>query len=429
MARRSSEQSQTRNGGEQDTIDDDIGELLWIEADWCDTLDSLPDSKRCEGAKSTPRNCNACTRSSKGPILAGMHRPILLLSNNAPLGLKVVYCLRAAGYPVDILSTRKGNYCRFSRYAGEFSALDAKPSDDLADVIVEWINGNAAVRSWAAVIADDVRAHGLLNRVSARLRTPSFAPTPAQQLSDLHDKWKFYCRIRAAGIDAPDSWLLQSAGDLNGELTQQLKFPLLVKPLNAESSHGIVRFASIAPLREYLETPGPYKQFPLKLQRFIVGHTIGVSLLADKGRILSHDVQLHADDGSRTFYADAQALDAAQRIVAEYGYGGPGHIDFVRDDVDKRLYALEFNCRFWYSTTVSAWRGGNFPAMATEIAQGRSVQPHPTLPGAYFQPGTVVRMGMRHPGRLLNLDRQNWRGFWQAISDPLPHLVNLWRNR
>jgi biotin carboxylase len=124
------------------------------------------------------------------------------------------------------------------------------------------------------------------------------------------------------------------------------------------------------------------------------------------------------------FYEDSDALNLAQRIVAEFGYGGPGHIDFVRDDATGEAFALEFNCRFWYSTTVSLWRGGNFPALAVELAGNRPIPPRPTRAGAYFQPGTVVRCMLTAPSRLGKMDAANWQGFFQAASDPLPHLMS-----
>jgi carbamoylphosphate synthase large subunit len=207
------------------------------------------------------------------------------------------------------------------------------------------------------------------------------------------------------------------------EVLETVGFPLLVKPLDAESGHGIRRFDDYRSLIDYLKAPGPYKTLPLLLQRFITGHTLGLSLLATDGVIRCHDVQLHSDDGSRLFYHDPEVIEAGRRIVAAFNYGGPGHIDFVRDDESKRLYALEFNCRFWYSVTVSMWRGGNFPALAIDLARGRSIPASPTKPGAYFQPASVVKM-LRQPWMFARLDEVNWRGFWQAISDPIPHLLN-----
>jgi biotin carboxylase len=225
----------------------------------------------------------------------------------------------------------------------------------------------------------------------------------------------------------PHSIKLESLRDLTEEKAAAVGFPLLVKPLNGESGHGIRRFDDYSALRRYLTTPGPYRALPLKLQRFIVGPTIGLSMLAHHGEIVCHDVQRHAEDGSRVFESNPAVLEIGRRIVAHFGYGGPGHIDFVQESETGRLYALEFNCRYWYSLPVSLWRGGNFPALAVDLVQGRPLSFSPTRPGAYFQPGAVVALAKR-PWRLARLDSANWRGFCQAITDPFPHLLSHMRH-
>lgn len=349
---------------------------------------------------------------------------VLLCSNNEALGLKVLYCLREAGLHVDVVSVAHRNATRFSRYCRQFDQVDGvKDCAESRAQLAQWINSHADHRRWTAIVADDIHAHGLLHSLRDVVTVPSFAPSDGPTLTACHDKWSFYRRLKDANVSVPATYLLDDMDALTPEVLETVGFPLLVKPLNAESGHGIRRFDDYRSLIDYLKAPGPYKTLPLLLQRFITGHTLGLSLLATDGVIRCHDVQLHSDDGSRLFYCDSEVIEAGRRIVAAFDYGGPGHIDFVRDDESKRLYALEFNCRFWYSVTVSMWRGGNFPALAIDLALGRSIPASPTKPGAYFQPATVVKM-LRRPRMLARLDEVNWRGFWQAVSDPIPHLLN-----
>jgi hypothetical protein len=349
---------------------------------------------------------------------------VLLCSQNESMGLKVLYCLHAGGYDVDTLSLSRRNATRHSRYGDEFDLLERVGTEpDAQERAVQWINGRARERHWGAVLADDVYSHGFLHEIRDRLSVPAFAPSPRELLVEMHDKWSFYSKVAALGIPAPLSSLVTGPGSVTEREVDAIGYPLLVKPLNGESGHGIQKIASFPALKRYLLTPGLERDFPLKIQRFIAGHTIGLSLLALGGELLAHDVQLHADNGARVFYDDPEVVEIGRRIVKAFGYGGPGHIDFIRDDASRALYALEFNCRFWYSVTVSMWRGGNFPALAVKLARGEAVPESPTRPGPYFQPGTVVGM-WKQPGRLLQLDAANWRGFWQAISDPLPHLMH-----
>jgi|GEM_PF-1415246 len=351
---------------------------------------------------------------------------VILYSRNAAIGLKVLYCLHHAGARVWVIAARASSYLRYSRYRHSFEAIEEPAAERHRALLAERINALADQRTFDAVLADDISSHALLHDLRGAVQVPVFAPSPSALLTTCHDKWSFYSTLLAQGLPVPPSLKLADLQDLTEEKVSGIGFPLLVKPLNGESGHGIRRFEDYQGLRRYLATPGPYKTLPLKLQRFIVGSTVGLSLLAQHGEIVCHDVQRHTPDGARSFEHHPAALAIGRRIVALFGYGGPGHIDFIEESESGKLYALEFNCRYWYSLPVSLWRGGNFPAMAVELARGRPVPLSPTRPGRYFQPGAVIAMA-RRPWQLTRLDAANWHGFAQAISDPLPHLLSRMR--
>jgi hypothetical protein len=260
------------------------------------------------------------TASNTQTIVRTVSKPILLVSNNAAIGLKVVYCLKAAGHEVDVLATQASNATRFCRYVRRFEALPVSAGGLDAAAVERFVVARSDQRQWAAIVADDLGAHGLLHQAAPRLQVPAFAPWDSHRLAELHNKWCFYQRLENAGIPAPKSWLLNSSDDLGPAMLETLQFPLLVKPLNGESGHGIVRFDGIEDLRRYLIAPGPYKQLPLKLQRLIVGSTLGVSLLALDGKIHSHDVQLHAADGSRLGVAEQFISAPLQIFLVEPGF-------------------------------------------------------------------------------------------------------------
>lgn len=354
-------------------------------------------------------------------------RNVILYSRNAALGLKVLYCLDQGHLHAHVISANAKNYLRSSRYCHAFHAIANSDPDAERRSLVAKIRELAQKQPIEAVLGDDIRSHALLNEISEQIGVPTFAPVPGPLLEACHDKWSFYERLLQNGLPIPSSAKIATIADLTEATAATVGFPLLVKPLNAESSHGIQRFDDYSSLRRYLTTPGPYKSLPLKLQRLIIGPTIGLSLLALDGRILCYDIQRHAANGARVFETNPKILEIGQRIVAAFRYGGPGHIDFVKDRRTGQVYALEFNCRYWYSLPVSLWHGGNFPSLAVTLVRGNEIPFSPTRPGAYFQPGNVVAM-FKQPWRLAQLDRANWRGFWQAISDPLPHLTSYLRN-
>jgi biotin carboxylase len=350
---------------------------------------------------------------------------VLLISNNDSFGLKVLYCLHAAGYEVDILSIVANNYIRYSRYRSHFHKLNSNLSvNELQNHAIEWINRRFQSRNWEAVLADSVSAHGFLHSIRSQLKVPVYAPNSLEELQKCHDKWTFYTTLKNAGIPIPNSELLMNLDALTPEVANRVGYPLMVKPLNEEASNGVIRFDNYEGLSAYLRSPGPFKSFPLKIQRFISGPTFGISIVALSGEIISYDVQLHGPLGGRIFYEEPKIVEVAKKIIKVFNYGGPAHIDFVREDSTGEFFAIDFNPRFWFSTTVCMWRGGNFPEKAVKLARNEYVPVCSTKPGTYFPPGAVVKLLKRQPSRLVKLDKENWKGFWQAVSDPLPHLVN-----
>jgi len=355
---------------------------------------------------------------------------VLLVAHVGNIARKIVGCLHRAGYEVDVLSIgRQTLGLGRSRFVRRFDAIDAKgrgvpPAEDIS----RWIASSERSRRWVAVLGDDLPCHQLLHGIAPHVRTPVFAPTSPERLAALYDKWSFYRLVAdVPGVRTPPSALLAAADADATAIAATIGFPLLVKPLTGEGGHGIGSVRDEHELRGHLARRDA-DDFPLKLQRFIRGPTLGLSLLAAEGRILASDVQLHRADGARQIVDDDAVQAMGERIVAALGYAGPGHIDFVRDEATGETYAIEFNCRFWSSVEVSLWLGGNFPALAVDVARGKPVPARPTSPGYFFQAGVAGRK-IRRPWELLSLGAPTWRSVAHALSDPGPLLADVARRR
>jgi hypothetical protein len=355
---------------------------------------------------------------------------VLLVAHVGNIARKMVGCLHRAGYEVDVLSIgRQTLGLGRSRFVRRFDAIDATGRGvPQAEDISRWIASSEPSRRWVAVLGDDLQSHQLLHGIAPHVRTPVFAPTSPERLAALYDKWSFYRLVAdVPGVRTPPSALLAAADADATAIAATIGFPLLVKPLTGEGGHGIAIVRDEHELRGHLAHRDA-DDFPLKLQRFIRGPTLGLSLLAAEGRILASDVQLHRADGARQIVDDAAVQAMGARIVAALGYAGPGHIDFVRDEATGDTYAIEFNCRFWSSVEVSLWLGGNFPALAVDVARGKPIPARPTSPGYFFQAGVAGRK-IRRPWELLSLGAPTWRSVAHALSDPGPLLADVARRR
>ena len=352
---------------------------------------------------------------------------VLLVAHVGNISRKMLGCLHRAGHEVDVLSIGPETLgLGRSRFVRGFHAVDQQLRKLPVAEVTDWIAANEHSFGWSAVLGDDLHCHKLLFEVAPNVGTPVFAPTSPERLEAIYDKWSFYNLVKdVPGVRLPHSVLISGPASDAAGAGALIGFPLLVKPLTGEGGHGIARIEDERELLKHVATREA-DEFPLKLQRLIRGPTLGMSLLAEDGVTVASDVQVHRPDGAREIRSDTDVEDMGSRIVSALGYGGPGHIDFVRDAATGALYAIEFNCRFWSSVEVSMWLGGNFPALAVDLVQGKRIPLHPTRPGVFFQAG-VVAQKVRRPWELLTLGSPTWKGIAQALSDPGPLFADIVR--
>lgn len=347
----------------------------------------------------------------------------LLVSFGDALGIKVLYCLSRSCEVVDIAASSRRSSLRYSRYAGRFLALPSANGGLDATAAVDAINDHVRDRAIDVILPDTQDAMEFLYHNADGLAAPAFAPSEPETMARIHDKWSFHQTLTEAGLATPRTRILSAQGELTPAFAEEVGFPLLIKPLNCEAGHGIVTFQDFKALRSYVATPGPYRDLPLILQEHIPGIDIDYSAVKLDGRVLAYDVVEHADFDVRLFRDEPRVVALGESILEAFDYDGIAHIDMRIDERSGQLFAIECNPRFWFTVTASLWKGTNFPALVARAALGERVPPATTRPGPYWLPSYIIR-NLVTPWRLGAVSRENWGGFLQALSDPLPHVIS-----
>ena len=351
----------------------------------------------------------------------------LLVSFNDAVGIKVLYCLSQYCEKVDVAVRSADSSLRFSRHTSQFITLPSADGRLDVDAAVAAINAHIEARAIDVLIPDYQVSMAFLHDNASRLAAPVFAPSKMETMDRIHNKWTFYETLRDAGLATPRTVLLSAREELTPDFVEEVGFPLLVKPLEGEAGHGIVTFKDFAALERYLSTPGPYRDLPLLLQQHIPGVDIDYSAVKLDGRILAYDVVEHGDFDVRVFRDEPRVAELGEAILKAFDYDGVAHIDMRIDERNNEVLAIECNPRFWFTVTASLWQGTNFPALAIRAALGEEVPAATTKPGMYYLPSHVIK-NLATPWRLGSMSRQNWGGFFQAVSDPLPHLISKYRS-
>lgn len=255
---------------------------------------------------------------------------------------------------------------------------------------------------------DDI-ATRLLSVLSERLPVRG-VPLPHIATFDLlNDKWRFTRLCLDNGIHAPQAWLFDDIGEFRDALESgAITLPVTVKPTNRSGGAGVLHIREAGELG--LIDTVDYR--PVLVQQHIIGETVSITALCDRGRVIAHVAQQR---DARTFrvFADPDLLATVTRLIALTGYHGTANFDAVISAADGRGYLVECNPRFWYSIYLVMIAGLNFAGLAIDppAASGPLV----TLASGDFR--LSLRRILARPWRASALE---WRYIRYCLSDPVP---------
>lgn len=317
----------------------------------------------------------------------------------------------AAGVRVHVLGSgasrglRMSRYCRGyreSRFAGDPEALAAEIAELVACEAIEVV-----------FPSDDVSTR-LLAALAPCLPVRT-TPLPELAAFDLlNDKWNFTRFCEENGIRAAPGSLFASGEALRRAVDAgEAALPLTVKPINRSGGFGVLHLRGAADLAALDRVD--YR--PILAQRHIVGETIGISVLCDRGRVVAHAVQ-RRENGRFQLFAEPELVADVTRLAALTGLNGPANFDAVLADADRRSYLVECNPRFWYSIYMAMIAGLNFVGLALDQAFGEAPGADTSLARGEFSLSWSDILA-----RPWRATRSDWRLLRYDVSDPLAYLL------
>jgi len=352
---------------------------------------------------------------------------VLLLCGSGSLALKVLYCVHAMGAYVETAGSSGSDMLRYSRYSKHHTLVNFWSGGVPVPEAQDWLCRYVEEKSFDIVVPSDIRSIAFLEATKSVFNhnIPFFPCSNAEVLNTLHNKWTFAETCRQYSLPTPTTILLESIDQLEEGLFDEVGFPLIVKPLQEESSHGVVQLNSYKSLLEYVQKNSPYSQFPLIAQSFIPGHDIDISILAADGHILCSTVQSWIDDDILEFTSNPDMYDIAARLIRELHYDGLAHFDMRIDTRTDKLYVLECNPRAWTTISASMWQGLNFVEVGVSYACDGFVPPinERAGQGRYCLPGSLLKQFFLPFSGWQNISTKSVKAFLQAATDPLPHIL------
>jgi biotin carboxylase len=268
------------------------------------------------------------------------------------------------------------------------------------------------------VIPFDVDGAALLwfaqDRIAARC-FPFSAPATLQKLSD---KWRCMDIARRAGVDTPQSVLLENLDELDSPALDHFSFPAIVKPPRLEGSRGVEIVTDLEALKRHVSSGKPYAKLPLILQEYVEGPIVDADLLALDGRVLLVACRDLNRRGTVRFFRNVQAENAAAAIVAATGYTGIANLDFVHDQRTGSTRFLDFNPRSWSNIRWTRLAGIGFIEGGLEIAMGGCPETQPPVASGTVHSARAALLAVMR-GRVRDISTANRIALARELSRPI----------
>lgn len=361
-----------------------------------------------------------------GAVIGDSNIPAAVIDVGWVNGLAAIRSLGRAGVRVLAVDHRPSALGFRSRYAEPFVSPDPR---------VDETRFVAFIRALGEVVVFPTHDEGL-NAVARYLDDlPVLAPFPSWEvLERVQSKRSQLEHAQAAGIDAPRTRYPGSVPEARAA-AEELGFPVLVKPEHPVGfKHRFRRqaFRCESP-QEVEDAYARAEEFAPMVQELVPGdddtlYTVGSYLTRD-GRALGVFCGRKLRQTPRGIgtcrVGEAvwveEVVQAALRLLREFGYFGLSQVEFKRDARDGRFKLMEINPRLWQWHGLASACGVDLPRIAYADLVGE------TLPEVAMD-GFGKRWAITFlPGERPALQRPPYVDGVFAPDDPKPGLVHLAR--
>jgi len=373
-----------------------------------------------------------CQNKNIGKEMTKSDIKILFLSGNAELNLKVLYCLYPVFNNIHIVANKADSILKYSRYKKKFEYIpwssDAEEQEECISKLQRYCDDHQI----EVILPGDMPASGYLYRFQGAFERQKIFPVMAgEELEKIDNKWLFAQELLKEGLLTPLTMLIDTPDAINETnrkaIEEKIGFPLIIKPLFGESSHGVEVIKTFNDLKEHVLGDKPFSDLPQIIQTYVDGYDVGFSVIADKGKIHTMTVQLvkQADVLDYCSHKDVEVL--GEKMVKFLNYSGAANFCMRIDYNTGEIYVLECNPRFWFTIPGAMWQGLNFPEAAVNYTAGKTYKKTGAI-GKFRVPGLLIRMLLKKPWLYFTLTKNERNGLWHPILDPIPQLVKALRN-
>jgi len=201
----------------------------------------------------------------------------------------------------------------------------------------------------------------------------------------LHPKDNFARTVKELDVSAPRTWLPEDEEDLK-KLTQEMDFPVIIKPYDMTGGRGIHKAKNEKDLLKlWHDNKKKYEQKSL-IQEIYEGKDYCLTGLFDDGELKASMAyrnlhQFPPESGAgimRETVEDDRFESIARDLMKPLGWNGVAEFDFLWDESGEHDPAMiEVNTRFWGGLFQSVESGIDFPWLLYKLTVTGSIEKAP----------------------------------------------------
>lgn len=373
---------------------------------------------------------------------------VLILDGHSSAALAFARAAGKAGHWVAVganagafAAAQLSRYCKLS-----FSyPISTEDTNAFVETVLGFVNRNAVdlvvpVTDWTLLPLSEYR-----DRFKHVCKV---ALPPAASIEQVSDKYQTLQIAKSLGIKIPETWLIESPGDL--ERLRGTNFPLVVKDrfsLRWRGGRSVFGGVSYAYSKEELESQVSQRLIAagdVLVQEFIPGVGIGFScfIASEEVRLPFQWKRVREVDprGSASSCRESSSLDEriendSSELIRRIGFEGIAMVEYKKTAVQPDPVLMEINGRPWGSIALPVASGIDYPRYLIDFYLRGALPPK----NKTYRTGITCR---RMAGELTHLSNvragkpRNWPspypGFWSTLLRvampwyPGMHYDDLW---
>ena len=373
---------------------------------------------------------------------------MLILDGHSSAALAFVRSAGKAGHWVAVganagtfAAAQLSHYCKLS-FSYPISTEDTR---GFVETVLDFVNRNAVdlvvpVTDWTLLPVSESRKKF---KDLCKVALPS-----AASIEEVSDKYQTLQIAKSLGIRIPQTWLIESPGDL--ESLRGIKFPLVVKDrfsLRWREGRSVFGGVSYAYSREELESQASQRLTAagdVLVQEFIAGVGIGFScFIASKEvrvpfqwkRVREVDPRGSASSCRESSPLDERIKNDSSELIRRIGFEGIAMVEYKKNAGQPDPVLMEINGRPWGSIGLPIASGFDYPRYLIDWYLRGALPPKSKT----YRPGITCRRMVSELTHLSNLRAGkpgNWPlpypGFWSTLLRvampwyPGMHYDDLW---